>query len=276
MGAASALLPTCLHLQPSVLRNRPRPHGRQCAVFTAPNRVAATAAPAASPSSHAQPSSNRSPLVTPALQRRLDAALRAGHLDAALAAVGEAAAAVAGRPVALLDPRRNRALIQACFSRGRPEKALAYLQLLHPRVAPWVSVLKEANKRRDLATAQLVLRAREAAGLPPDHRVVTAAIAALSGGGRLPDALATFCRAWEDRSCRTVEVANAAIAACAQQGSWQAAQEVGLGVRERMQEASPAWVQLARGALLAARPQPRASGPCRRFSCSPAQPHACP
>jgi hypothetical protein len=166
--------------------------------------------------------------MAPALLRRLDAALQEGHLDGALAAVCEAAAAAAGRPVPLLDPRRNRALIQACFSRGRPDKALAYLQLLHPRAAPWVSVLTEANKRRDLATAQRVLTAREAAGLPPDHRVVTAAIVALGGGSRLPDALATFCRAWEERECRTVEVANAAIAACAQQGNWEAAQEVRL------------------------------------------------
>jgi hypothetical protein len=50
----------------------------------------------------------------------------------------------------------------------------------------------------------------------------------VGGGSRLPDALATFCRAWEERECRTVEVANAAIAACAQQGNWEAAQEVRL------------------------------------------------
>ncbi|EFN58573.1 hypothetical protein CHLNCDRAFT_140730 [Chlorella variabilis] len=169
------------------------------------------------------------------MQRHLvgfDAALRAGQLDGGLAVLREAAAAAAGAPVPLLGPDRNRAFIQACFHRGRPEKTIEYLQLLHPEVAPWISVMKEANKRRDLVTMRRVLAARQAAGLALDQRSSTAAIAGLGAGGRLADALDVFCRAWEQYECRTVEVANAAISACANQGNWEAAQEV-VSIMER-------------------------------------------
>lgn len=169
--------------------------------------------------------------------------------------------------------------LQACFNRGRPDRALAYLALLPATVAPWVAVMKEANRRGDLDTLRRVLAARQAAGLRPDHRTVSATItgvtrlraccrpasgrqdesvgldgcsrrqslpwvagegslscavpaaagAGYAGVGRLQDAMATFCRAWEVRECRTVEVCNAAISACANQGNWAAAQEVRAG-----------------------------------------------
>jgi hypothetical protein len=157
---------------------------------------------------------------------RFDKALRAGRLHDALAVLQEAAAAGGISPIPLLEPHRNRALIQACFARNSPDKALAYLQLLHPRIAPWSAVMKEANKRHDLPTLLRVLAAREATGLSLDHRTTTSAIRGLSAAGKAQDAMAIFCRAWERRECRTVEVVNAAISACAPQGSWQAAQEV--------------------------------------------------
>ena len=155
-----------------------------------------------------------------------DAALRAGHLDSCLAVLREASAAARAAAVPLLGPERNRALLNACFTRGRPDKACVYLQLLHPDVAPWPAVLKEANQRRDLATLRRVLAMRQEAGLELDQKCSTAAIVGYSSSGRLPDALAVFCRAWERRDCRTVEICNAAISACAAQGNWEAAQEV--------------------------------------------------
>lgn len=159
-----------------------------------------------------------------------DEALAAGNVPAALSVLQEAAAAAGGAPVQLLGPARNRALLHACFSRGRPDRALAYLHLLHPDIAPWPAVMKEANKRRDTETLKRVLAAREAAGLGLDGHTTTAAIAGYSGARRLSDALSTFCRAWEHPDCRTVEVVNAAISACANQGNWAAAQEVGAGL----------------------------------------------
>lgn len=66
--------------------------------------------------------------------------------------------------------------------------------------------------------------------------VPASALAGFSGAGRLQDAMATFCRAWEARECRTVEVCNAAISACANQGNWAAAQEVRAGHERWAQE----------------------------------------
>lgn len=159
--------------------------------------------------------------------RAFDAKLWAGDLEGCLVVLRKAAAAAAsGPPRPLLGPERNRSLIQACFARRRPAAAIAYLQLLHPDVADYAAVLKEAGKRRDVDTLRRVLAARSDAGLSPDHRTTTAAIAGYAASGRLPDALAVFCRAWERPECRTVEVVNAAISACANHGNWEAAQEV--------------------------------------------------
>ncbi|KAL4457635.1 hypothetical protein ABPG75_012500 [Micractinium tetrahymenae] len=166
--------------------------------------------------------------MSPERLAAFDAALCGGGPAAAVAEL-ERALATAGlrtAPAQLLEPDRNRALIQACFHRGRPDRALAYLALLSADVAPWPAVMKEANRRGDVDTLRRVLAARQAAGLRPDHRITSAAITGYAGVGRLQEALATFCRAWEARECRTVEVCNAAISACANQGNWEAAQEV--------------------------------------------------
>ncbi|PSC72603.1 pentatricopeptide repeat-containing mitochondrial isoform B [Micractinium conductrix] len=165
--------------------------------------------------------------MTPERQAAFDDALGSGQLNAALAVLRQAAAAAPGGGGRLLGPQRNRALLQACFARGRPDLLVTYLTLVPPELAPWSAVLAECNRRQDLHTLKRVLAARRAAGLGlEDQRVATAAISGYAGAGRLSDALATFCRAWEEAPCRTVEVANAAISACANQGNWEAAQEV--------------------------------------------------
>lgn len=167
------------------------------------------------------------PGMTPERQAAFDDALGSGQLNAALAVLRQAAAAAPGGGGRLLGPQRNRALLQACFARGRPDLLVTYLTLVPPELAPWSAVLAECNRRQDLHTLKRVLAARRAAGLGlEDQRVATAAISGYAGAGRLSDALATFCRAWEEAPCRTVEVANAAISACANQGNWEAAQEV--------------------------------------------------
>ncbi|KAL4857943.1 Protein Rf1 [Chlorella vulgaris] len=231
------IMPACLKLtcQPQILqRHRRSAACRQQLMLScaAGERrwVAVSAAPPAATrrfsAPRQQPSSDRDHPMDHSRNARFDKALRAGRLHDALAVLQEAAAAGGISPIPLLEPHRNRALIQACFARNSPDKALAYLQLLHPRIAPWSAVMKEANKRHDLPTLLRVLAAREAAGLSLDHRTTTSAIRGLSAAGKAQDAMAIFCRAWERRECRTVEVVNAAISACAPQGSWQAAQEV--------------------------------------------------
>ena len=240
-----AALPACLHLSLAApLVQRPSRSVRQQRLVTCtaerqqqqrPPVAPASLAPRGGPPQHhlqqpprqdQQPQKGGKHPMQGRLNAAFDAALDRGHLDRALAVLQEGALAARGAALPLLGPDRNRRLIHACFNSRRPEKAVAYLQLLHPLIAPWSAVMKEANQRRDVATLQRVLAARQAAGLPLDHKSATAAITGLSASGRLPDALATFCRAWESRECRTVETVNAAIAACAAHGSWEAAQEV--------------------------------------------------
>lgn len=226
-----AALPACLLLSaslraPACHRSRQQPRQERL-------RAPAVAAGARAPPSTGPPHLARAPrskrdALTPAQVQQFDAALWSGDLEGCLAVLRRAAAAAGDSPPrALLGPERNRALIQACFARRQPEAAVAYVQLVHPDVADWAAVLKEATRRRDVQTLRRVLAARADGGLGLDQRTTSAAIAGYAASGRLPDALAVFCRAWERPECRTVEVANAAISACANQGNWQAAQEVG-------------------------------------------------
>lgn len=227
-----AALPACLHLslapgacRPARATSRRRQVPPTCAAAgLRPQAVAA--AP------RAQAQGRKADALSPQELHQFDACLRAGDLDGCLGVLQRAAAAGGGAAAAtaLLGPERNRGLIQACFHARRPDHAVAYCQLLPPNIAPWPAVLKEANRRRDTATLQRVLAARTAAGLAPDQRCTSAAIAGYAAVGRLPDALATFCRAWELPGCRTVEVANSAISACADQANWHAAQEVRGGI----------------------------------------------
>lgn len=218
-----ASVPSCLLLSaslrlPARLGSGQQQQGRQPQRW----RPAAVAAGARAPATTVT-ERKRDALPQDAIQA-FDAKLWAGDLEGCLAVLQ--AAAAEGPPRPLLGPERNRALIQACFARRRPAAAIAYLQLLPAGVADWAAVLKEASKRRDVDTLRLVLAARADAGLEPDHRTTTAAIAGYAASGRLPDALAVFCRAWERPECRTVEVVNAAISACANRNNWEAAQEV--------------------------------------------------
>lgn len=189
-----AALPACLKLsllQPLQGRSNRRQHGRAaCQTLGRQRPLAAASAPTTARAGTTAPApSKQRGSLNPQQFKQFDVALRADQLDEALAVLAAAAAAAAagGHPLPLLGPDRNRALIQACFARGRPDRAVAYLRLLHPDVAPWPAVLKEANRRRDVVTLRRVLAARAEAGLPLDHRCATAAIAGYSGIGRLPD-----------------------------------------------------------------------------------------
>ena len=194
-GATMATVPACLLLSaslrlPARRGSNQQQHGRQHQRW----RPAAVAAGARAPTTAVR-ERKKDGLPQEAI-RAFDARLWAGDLEGCLAVLRRAAAAAAdGPPRPLLGPERNRSLIQACFARRRPAAAIAYLQLLHPQVADWAAVLKEASKRRDVDTLRQVLAARAESGLGPDHRTTTAAIAGYAAGGRLPDALAVFCRA---------------------------------------------------------------------------------
>lgn len=126
-----------------------------------------------------------------------------------------------------LTSTQLRSLVSSAFHHHRLDQAVD-LVLSLPRTDPrnFSVLMKECLHRRDVAALDIVLKAREAAGIPPDAYSTSAKITALGTARRPTDALAALQQAWDRPGCRTVEVCNAAIGACAAAGDWAGAEAV--------------------------------------------------
>ena len=126
-----------------------------------------------------------------------------------------------------LTSTQLRSLISSAFHHKRLDQAVDLVLSLPSQDPRNFSILmKECLQRRDLAALDVVLKAREAAGIPPDTYSTSAKITALGAARRPADALAALQQAWARPSCRTVEVCNATIGACATAGDWAGAEAV--------------------------------------------------
>lgn len=120
-----------------------------------------------------------------------------------------------------------RKLASTSFNRHRPDAVLDVVRNIPKRHPKHYSVLmKECVKRRDLSALEKVIAAREAAGHAPDAYTATARLTALGAAGRASDVLTVLHEAWKVPSCRTIEVCNAAMGACASAGDCAMAEAV--------------------------------------------------
>ena len=125
-----------------------------------------------------------------------------------------------------LTKNQLHTLVSSAFHLNRPELAVDLVLALPNRdLSRDFSVLmRECLQRRDLVALQKILRARAAAGIPPDAYSASAEISALGAARQTSAAIIALQNAWDLPSCRTVEVCNAAISACAVAGDWPGAQ----------------------------------------------------
>ncbi len=128
-----------------------------------------------------------------------------------------------------LDDRALKKLVQRCFSRGLPGRALEVVLNLQPKPSPkhFSILLKECATRGDIKELDRVLEARQGLGYRPDVYTHSARITGLGMAKESIAAMGQLQLALKDPTCQnSIELYNATISACLRSNDLYGAEHV--------------------------------------------------
>lgn len=117
-----------------------------------------------------------------------------------------------------------RHLIATSFARNQPQLALELISHLPPNGRNYTMLTKQCMQKRDARTLDAALAAWDSSGLPPNSFSASAHISRLSMTGRHSEVLSLAQDLWQNPSCRSVQVVNAALASASITGDWAGAE----------------------------------------------------
>lgn len=129
----------------------------------------------------------------------------------------------------VLEDRALKKLVQRCFSRGLPGRALEVVLCLQPKPNPrhFSILLKECVTHGDVKELDRVLDAREAVGYRADVYTHSARITVLGMAKQSIAAMGQLQVALKDPACqKNIEIYNATISACARSNDLYGAEHV--------------------------------------------------